>query len=100
MRKTKNEIIKLQQAGFYIDVDLPDAPRDLTDIQKAKDKETGFSDLNDDRYTLYECHVDLTSATQTGGFNDSIDITVNHRVDVIYPSGTFLANTWGSVTIA
>jgi len=31
----------------------------LTDIQKAKDKETGFSDLNDDRYTLYECHVDL-----------------------------------------
>ncbi len=26
---------------------------------EAKDKETGFSDLNDDRYTLYECHVDL-----------------------------------------
>ena len=33
--------------------------RDRTDIQKAKDKETGFSDLNDDRFTLYECHVDL-----------------------------------------
>jgi hypothetical protein len=59
MRKTKNEIIKLQQAGFYIDIELPDAPKELTDIQKAKDKETGFSDLNDDRYTLYECHVDL-----------------------------------------
>ena len=59
MRKTKNEILKLQQAGFYIDIELSDAPKELTDIQKAKDKETGFSDLNDDRYTLYECHVDL-----------------------------------------
>jgi hypothetical protein len=59
MRKTKNEIVKLQQAGFYLDIDLPDAPKDRTDIQKAKDKETGFNDLNDDRYTIYECHVDL-----------------------------------------
>jgi len=59
MRKTKNEIIKLQQAGFYRDVDLGDPDRKVEDIQKAKDKETGFSDLNDDRYTLYECHVDL-----------------------------------------
>ena len=59
MRKTKNEIIKLQQAGFYLDIELPDAPKDRTDVQKAKDKETGFNDLNDDRYTIYECHVDL-----------------------------------------
>lgn len=59
MRKTKNEIIKLQQAGFYLDIELPDAPKDRTDIQKAKDKETGFNDLNDDRYVIYECHVDL-----------------------------------------
>jgi hypothetical protein len=59
MRKTKNEILKLQQAGFYRDIDLPDAPKDRTDIQKAKDKETGFNDLNDERYTLFECHVDL-----------------------------------------
>jgi hypothetical protein len=59
MRKTKNEIMKLQQAGFYIDVELGDPQKVVEDIQKAKDKETGFSDLNDDRYTLYECHVDL-----------------------------------------
>jgi len=59
MRKTKNEIIKLQQAGFYRDVELPDTDKSQTNIQKAKDKETGFSDMNDDRYTLYECHVDL-----------------------------------------
>jgi hypothetical protein len=69
MRKTKNEIIKLQQAGFYLDIELPDAPKDRTDIQKAKDKETGFNDLNDDRYTIYECHVDLNLE----GYEDADD---------------------------
>ena len=59
MRKTKNEIVKLQQAGFYRDIDLPDPTKDQDNIKKAKDKETGFSDVNDDRYTLYESHVDL-----------------------------------------
>ena len=69
MRKTKNEIIKLQQAGFYLDIELPDAPKDRTDIQKAKDKETGFNDLNDDRYTIYECHVDLN----LDGYEDMVE---------------------------
>ena len=60
MRKTKNEILKLQQAGFYRDIELPDPMKaSQDDIKKAKDKETGFSDLNDDRYVMYECHVDL-----------------------------------------
>ena len=59
MRKTENEIIKLQAAGFYMDVELGDPTREQTNIEKAKDKETGFSDLNDDRYILLECHVDL-----------------------------------------
>ena len=59
MRKTKNDLIKLQAGGFYADVELGDPDRTQTDIQKAKDKETGFSDLNDDRFTLYESHVDL-----------------------------------------
>jgi hypothetical protein len=59
MRKTKNEIIKLQQAGFYRDIELPDPSKERDNIKQAKDKETGFSDLNDERYTLYECHVDL-----------------------------------------
>ena len=59
MRKTKNEILKLQQAGFYRDIELPDPSKEQDNIKQAKDKETGFSDLNDERYTLYECHVDL-----------------------------------------
>jgi len=59
MRKTKNEVLKLQQAGFYRDCDLPDPGKEQDNIKKAKDKETGFSDLNDERYTLYEIHADL-----------------------------------------
>jgi len=59
MRKTENEIIKLQKAGFYRDIELPETDKDRSDIKQAKDKETGFSDINDDRYTVYEVHVDL-----------------------------------------
>ena len=69
MRKTKNEIMKLQQAGFYRDVELNTPDKSISDIQKAKDKETGFSDINDDRFTLYECHVDL----DLRGFEDEED---------------------------
>ena len=59
MRKTENEIIKLQKAGFYRDIELPETDKESSDIKQAKDKETGFSDINDDRYTIYEVHVDL-----------------------------------------
>jgi hypothetical protein len=61
--------LKLQQAGFYRDIELSEPDKSISDIQKAKDKETGFSDLNDDRYTLYECHVDL----DLKGFEDEED---------------------------
>jgi hypothetical protein len=69
MRKTEQEIVRLQQAGFYRDITLPDPSREQTDIQKAKDKETGFSDLNDERYIIYEVHADLDIA----GFEDTDD---------------------------
>jgi hypothetical protein len=59
MRKTENEIKKLQQAGFYRDVDIGSPDKHIDEINKAKDKETGFADLNDERFTLYESHVDL-----------------------------------------
>ena len=59
MRKTENEIKKLQAAGFYRDCDIGQPDKAIDEINKAKDKETGFADLNDDRFTLHECHVDL-----------------------------------------
>ena len=61
MRKTKNDILKLQESGFYrSDVDVDDTPTMQTDqIQKAKDRETGFSATYDDRPLLLEMHVEL-----------------------------------------
>lgn len=71
-----------------------------SDVFYLYGKSNGPQGSNADNGTVVHFGVDLVSGTQTGGFNDSINITVNHRVDVIYPSTTFLANTWGSVTIA
>ena len=59
MRKTENELIRLQYEGFYRDIELGDPTKTTTEIQKAKDEETGFSALNDDRYVILECHVNL-----------------------------------------
>jgi hypothetical protein len=59
MRKTKNEILKLQAAGFYKDVELGEPSKFKDEITKRKDEETGFSSNYDDRYEIYESHVDL-----------------------------------------
>jgi hypothetical protein len=59
MRKTENEIIKLQDAGFYSDVELGEPSNELDDIEKQKNEETGMSAVQDDRYRILEMHVDL-----------------------------------------
>jgi hypothetical protein len=59
MRKTENEIIKLQEAGFYSDVDLGEPSSELDDIEKQKAEETGMSATEDDRYRILEMHIDL-----------------------------------------
>jgi hypothetical protein len=63
-------------------------------------KTNGVQGSNEDAGTTMTMSMQLVSAAQSPAFDDSINITVNHRVDVIYPSTTFLANTWGSVTIS
>jgi hypothetical protein len=59
MRKTENEVTKLQEAGFYMDVDLGDPSYELDDIEKQKAEEMGMSALQDDRFRVLEMHVDL-----------------------------------------
>jgi hypothetical protein len=59
MRKTKNELKKLQVAGFYCDVDLGEPESFPTDIEKKKAEDAGYSITDDDRYTVYEVHADL-----------------------------------------
>jgi len=58
MRKTENEVKKLQVAGFYREVDLGEPTRILTDIEKKKAEEQGYSLTDDDRFQLLEIHVD------------------------------------------
>jgi len=63
-------------------------------------KTNGTQGSNNDNGTTMTISMILYSEAQVPAIDDSIDITVNHRVDVTYPSTTFLANTWGSVTIS
>jgi len=58
MRKTKNEIKKLQVAGFYRDVELGEPSRILSDIEKKKAEDQGYSISDDERYQVLEIHVD------------------------------------------
>lgn len=59
MRKTKNELAKLQAAGFYLDIELGEPQSFFTDIEEKKAEEGGFTLTSDDRYTLCEVHADL-----------------------------------------
>jgi hypothetical protein len=59
MRKTKNEVLKLQEAGFYRDVELGDPSYQLDDIEKQKAEEQGMSAIQDDRFRILEMHVNL-----------------------------------------
>ena len=58
MRKTKNDIKKLQAAGLYRDVELGEPVRLFTDIEKKKAEEQGYSLTDDDRYQVLEVHLD------------------------------------------
>jgi hypothetical protein len=59
MRKTKNEMKKLQVSGFYRDVDLGDPQAYHTDIEERKAEEGGYSIQDDNRFSIYEIHADL-----------------------------------------
>ena len=58
MRKTPNQLKKLQVSGFYRDIDVEEPPMNVTEIQKKKDEEMGVNIVDDDRYLLYEVHID------------------------------------------
>ena len=59
MRKSHNELRKLQVSGFYKDVEIGKPARYSDKIQDAKDREGGYSALYDDRHILLEMMVDL-----------------------------------------
>ena len=59
MRKSENELRKLQVAGFYRDVELGEPIRVMDDIEKQKATEQGFNASVDDRFQVLEMHVDI-----------------------------------------
>jgi hypothetical protein len=58
MRKTKNDIRKLQVSGFYLDKELGEPLQFYTDVEKKKAEDQGYNLNDDDRYQIYEIHVD------------------------------------------
>ena len=59
MRKTENEVKRLQFAGFYRDIDLETPSGSLDEVEKKIAEKMGFKATSDDRYKLLEMHVDL-----------------------------------------
>lgn len=58
MRKTKNEVRKLQVAGFYRDVELGDPVSFPPEIERKKAEEDGMSIIDDDRHQIFEVHAE------------------------------------------
>lgn len=59
MRKTKNDLRRLQVAGFYRDVDLGDPSDSFDEVEKKIAEKMGFRASSDDRYKILEMHVDV-----------------------------------------
>ena len=87
MRKTKNELRKLQASGFYRDVELGDPRPFHTDIEERKAEDEGFSLTDDDRYAIYEIHADLV----VDGIDDEEDLAKPYVITIEQGSNTVLA---------
>ena len=59
MRKTENELRKLQVSGFYLDVNLGDPVNTIEEVEKKIAEKLGFRATTDDRYRILEMHVDV-----------------------------------------
>jgi hypothetical protein len=93
MRKTKNEVKKLQYAGFYRDVDLGDPVRVMDEVEKQKAEDQGFSASMDDRFQLLEMHVnlDLKDYPDVDDDNSETGIALPYVVTIEKGTGTVLA---------
>jgi hypothetical protein len=59
MRKTENEVRRLQHEGFYRDVDLGEPTQTMDEVEKAIAEKLGFRATSDSRFKLLEMHVEL-----------------------------------------
>ena len=87
MRKTKNELHRLQVAGFYRDVDLGEPFLDIDEAEKKIAEKLGFNPTEDDRYKILEMHVNLD--LENGDSEDGIALP--YVVTIEKGTGTILA---------
>lgn len=87
MRKTANEIKKLQIQGFYRDVELPEPTLMTNEIEEEKAEKEGVEMTDDDRHTLYEIHCEL----DLPGYEDEDGVKLPYVVTVDACSGIVLS---------
>ena len=78
MRKTKNDIRKLQVAGFYKDIELADPEPIHTDVEKKKAEGQGYTLTDDERYQILEIHVDYNLP----GYEDDDEIALPYIITI------------------
>jgi len=76
MRKTPNQLRKLQVSGFYRDIEVQDPPKEIDELQEKKDEDSGITWTEDDRYLIYEVHIDY----DLPGFEDKDGIALPYVV--------------------
>jgi hypothetical protein len=87
MRKTENELRRLQVAGFYRDVDLGTPAVMMDEVEKKIAEKMGFRATQDDRFKLLEMHVDL----DLPGFEDEDGIALPYVVTIEKGTQTVLS---------
>ena len=87
MRKTKNDIKKLQVSGFYVDEDLGEPQAIHSDVEKKKAEDQGYSLTDDDRYQILEIHADY----DLPGYEDEDGIALPYVITIDKGTSTVLA---------
>jgi hypothetical protein len=87
MRKTENELKRLQVAGFYRDVELGLPSVTMDEVEKKIAEKLGFNATSDDRYKLLEMQVDL----DLPGYEDEDGIALPYIVTIEQGTQTILS---------
>jgi hypothetical protein len=93
MKRTKNEIRKMQVNGFYKECEIGDPVADEDDISKRKDEIGGFDAARDDRYTLLEihCELDIEGFEDLDKYGEETGIELPYVVTILKDSGKVLS---------
>jgi len=95
MRKSSNDVRKMQVNGFYRDVEIPESSPDYSDIAKKYDEITGENNTfnYDERHTILEMQVDLDliGYEDENGEGSQTGIGLPYVVTIDYPSGIVLS---------